>query len=122
MEFGKLSRAIHTTKADYNGNEFTLRFRGISLKLQDELRSIGGIDDVSDAIKLPEYLTVFVVSLTSGEDTYTPTIDEWKAADIRFQQVIFDAIQEAMNPGKSTPNLSKDSSSAETSAASISTT
>lgn len=117
MDFGKLSRAIHTTKAVYNRNEFTLQFRGISLKLQDDLKKIGGVDEESDAIKLPEYLTVFVVSLTSGEDTYTPTIDQWKEADIAFQKVIFDAIQEAMNPGKSTASLSNDTSSAATSAA-----
>lgn len=117
MDFGKLSRAIHSTKADYNGNEFTVRFKGISLKLQDELRKLGGIDDESDVIKLPEYLAVFVVSITSAEDTYTPSLEDWREADIAFQSAVFKAIQEAMNPGKSTASLSSDISSATTSAA-----
>ncbi len=112
MDFGKLSRALHTTKAEYNGNEFTIRFKGISLKLQEELKKIGGFDEESDVIKLPEYLAVFVVSLTSGEDAHAPTLAEWHEADIAFQAAVFKAIQEAINPGKSTASLSSDISSA----------
>lgn len=117
MDFGKLSKAVHTAKGEYSGNEFTVRFRGISLKLQDELKRIGGIDDSSDVIKLPEYLVVFVVSLTSGEDTCTPTLEDWREADIAFQQAIFIAIQGAMNPPKPGASASSDISETATSGA-----
>jgi len=121
MDFGKLSKAIHTTKAKYNGNEFALQFRGISLKLQEELKKIGGIDEESDVIKLPEYLAIFVVSLTSGDDTHKPTLDDWKESDINFQSACFKAIQEAMNPDpKSTAGHSSDTLNTETNAASTS--
>lgn len=117
MDFGKLSKAVHTATGSYSGNPFTVRFRGISLKLQDELKRIGGIDEASDVIKLPEYLVVFVVSLTSGDDLCTPTIDDWREADIAFQQAIFTAIQEAMNPPKPTASGSSDTLAVATSGA-----
>lgn len=105
MDFGKLANATHTTKFNFQEQEIELTFRGASARIQRELEARGAIlDRDSGTVKPPEYLAVFVVSLRSGGTTFEPSAEWWIDAEAEFVAAAFQAVAEAMNPGKSTAN------------------
>lgn len=124
MDFAKLSKATHTTKAEYGGESFTIQFRSSTQRAYEELARIDGyIDREAGTVKLPEYLSVFVVALISGNTTFNPDLDYWKDADLDFVSTVHKAISEAFlndsQSKKSTAASSDDTlkAKAETSAA-----
>jgi hypothetical protein len=116
IDLQKLSSITHEVNAKIGEDEVTIFFRGASVRAHRELEKTDTYyeEEVEQdgktrkvvMIRKPEYLTVFVTQIVSGDTSLQPDADYWLDAQPEFLDAVYEAVTGAQNPPKATPSES----------------
>lgn len=102
--------ATHTVAVTFADTAIEVDFRGLSVRATREVNNAGGYvkgEGGETRILPPEYLSVFVKELRSGDQVLNPDLNFWLDATPSFVDSIFSAVYGAQYPPKATDSESE---------------